>query len=129
MTTTDAKQALTQAALDARDLWGQDTAKGLLTAMREAGASVGQTVEMVAHLRGLRATEGAVLAITEQIIDGGALPTKTEARLFVVGYAAKARREATPTPAQGVPAAPSLDAWMRHYDAFQAEMAVYGRCD
>jgi len=129
MTTTDAKQALTQAALDARDLWGQDTAKGLLTAMREAGASVGQTVEMVAHLRGLRATEGAVLAITEQIIDGGALPTKTEARLFVVGYAAKARREATPTPALGVPAAPSLDAWMRHYDAFQAEQAVYGRCD
>lgn len=129
MTTTDAKQALTQAALDARATWGQDTAKGLLLALREAGASVGQVVEMVAHLRGLKATEGAVLAITEQIIDGGALPTKTEARLFVVGYAAKTRREATPTPAQGMPAAPSLDAFCRHYDAFQAEMAVYGRCD
>lgn len=124
--TTDAKQALTQAALDARTLWGQDTAKGLLLALREAGASVGQVVDMVVFLRGLKATEGAVVALTEWTLSYGR-PDRTHARHFVVQHAAKARRGAQT--AQGVPAEPSLDAWMRHYDAFQAEMAVYGRCD
>lgn len=112
----------------AADKWGKDAAKNLLLAMREVGAGKDRTADMIWHLIGLKATEGAVVALTEQIIDGGAIPTKTEARHFVTGYAAKARREAQAQPAQ-IPAAPSLGAWMRHYDAFQAERAVYGRCD
>ena len=97
-------------------------------AMRDAGAGKDRTADMIWHLIGLKATEGAVVALTEQIIDGGTIPTKTEARLFVVGYAAKARREVQAQPAQ-IPAEPTLGAWMRHYDAFQAEQAAYGRCD
>jgi len=126
--TTDAKQALTQAALTARTLWGQDAAKGLILAMREAGATVGQVVDMIAWLRGLKATEGAIIALTEWTIQYGR-PDRSHARHFVVNCAAKARRAGVATPAQGVPAEPSLDAWMRHYDAFQAEQAAYGRCD
>ena len=111
----------------AADKWGKDAAKNLLLAMRDAGAGKDRTADMVWHLIGLKATEGAVVALTEQIIDGGAIPTKTEARLFVVGFA-KARREAQAQPAQ-IPAEPTLGAWMKHYDAFQAEQAAYGRCD
>ena len=120
MTTTDAKQALTQAALDARDLWGQDTAKGLLTAMREAGASVGQTVEMVAHLRGLKATEGAVIALTEWTLDHG-VPSKTEARHITAGWA-QARRTVA-RPAASVPAMPALGAVMVSLDRLERELA------
>ena len=112
----------------AADKWGTDAATNLLLAMREAGAGKDKTADMIWHLIGLKATEGAVVALAEQIIDGGAIPTKTEARLFVVGYAAKARREGQAQPAQ-IPAEPTLGAWMRHYDAFQAEQAAYGRCD
>ncbi len=119
--TTDAKQALTQAALDARDAWGQDTAKGLLTAMREAGASVGQVVEMVAHLRGLRATEGAVIALTEWTLDHG-VPSKTEARHITAGWA-QARRTVA-HPAQGVPSMPALGAVMASIDRFEREVAA-----
>jgi len=113
----------------AADSWGSATAKAFLLAMRDAGAGKEKTADMVWHLVGLRASEGAVVAITEAIVDGGTIPTKTEARHFVAGYAAKARRAAQTTPAQTVPAMPSEDAIWRHYDAFQAEMAVYGRCD
>jgi hypothetical protein len=125
---TNDRISFTCTCYKAADAWGSETAKGLLLAMRDAGAGKDRTADMVWHLLGLRASEGAVVAITEAIISNG-IPSKTEARHFVAGYAAKARREATPTPAQGVPVEPSLDAWMRHYDAFQAEMAVYGRCD
>lgn len=118
--TTDAKQALTQAALAARDLWGQDTAKGLLTAMREAGASVGQVVEMVAHLRGLKATEGAVIALTEWTLTHG-VPSKTEARHITAGWA-QARRTVA-RPAASVPAMPVLGAVMASIDRFERELA------
>jgi len=120
MTTTDAKQALTQAALDARDLWGQDTAKGFLVALREAGASVGQTCGLVAHLIGLKASEGAVIALTEWTLDHG-VPSKTEARQITAGWA-QARRSAD-RPAVGVPAMPVLGAVMASIDRFERELA------
>jgi len=125
MTPTNAKEALTHAAHVARATWGQEIAKGFLVALSEAGATVGQTVEMVKHLWGLKARAAAVVGLTEWTLSHG-VPSKTDARHFVSGYA---KAKPAPPPAQVVPAAPSLDSWMRHYDAFQAERAVYGRCD
>lgn len=122
MTTTDAKQALTAAALDARATWGQDAAKGLLLALREAGATVGQVVEMVAHLRGLRASEGAIIALTEWTLDHG-VPSKTEARQIVTGWA-QARRNADRPRHAAAPAMPALGAVMAQMDRFERELAA-----
>ena len=122
MTTTDAKQALTQAALTARELWGQDAAKGLLVALREAGATVGQVVEMVAHLRGLKASEGAVIALTEWTLNHGT-PSKTEARHVVTGWS-QTRRNADRPRNAAAPAMPALGAIMASMDRFERELAA-----
>ena len=119
--TTDAKQALTQAALNARATWGQDAAKGLLLALREAGATVGQVVEMVAHLRGLRASEGSIIALTEWTLSHG-IPSKTEARQITAGWA-QARRNADRPRNAAAPAMPALGSIMAQMDRFERELA------